>query len=81
MSMRAALLAVAVLSLAACGGSPRERGVSGAAIGAGLGAATAGVTDGSVVGGALVGAAAGAAVGLLTDRGEIDLGDFLDLDD
>lgn len=60
-------------SLAACGSTRTERGLSGGAVGAGVGAAGAAVTGGSAVGGALVGGAAGAAVGALTDKDTISL--------
>ena len=62
-------------TLAACGNTVEERGLTGAAIGAGAGAAGAAIVGGSVVGGALIGGAAGAAAGALTDQEQIDLGD------
>lgn len=60
-------------SLAACGSTRTERGLSGGAVGAGVGAAGAAVTGGSAVGGAIVGGVGGAAVGVLTDRDTISL--------
>lgn len=66
---------VALLALAACGDTVGERAVSGGAIGAGTGA-VGGAVLGNAGTGALVGAAAGAATGALTDRDEIDLGEF-----
>lgn len=68
-------LCVMSLSLAACGTSKTERGLSGAGIGAGVGAAGAAVTGGNVMGGAAVGGAIGGATGVLTDKDDIDLGD------
>jgi hypothetical protein len=73
-SLSIVLATVAVMTLAACGSSPMDRGLSGAAIGAGAGAATSAITGGSVGGGALLGGALGAAAGLLTDSGQFDLG-------
>ena len=62
------------LTLAACGGSSLDRGLSGAGIGAGIGAATSAATGGSLSSGAVLGGAAGAAAGVLTNRDQIDLG-------
>jgi hypothetical protein len=75
-ALSAAPCAAFVLALSGCGDTNAERGLSGAAIGAGVGAAGAGVTGNSVGGGALLGGAVGAATGVLTDRDDIDLGDF-----
>lgn len=74
MTGRAYLIVAALaLTLAACGETKGERGLSGAGIGAGVGAAGAAVTGGSVLGGALIGGAVGAATGVLTDSGDINL--------
>jgi phage-related tail protein len=70
---------IALAALAACGSTKTERGLSGAAIGAGAGAVGSAATGGSLVSGALLGGAAGAALGVLTDRGDIDLGEVPDL--
>jgi hypothetical protein len=68
------LATAATLALGACGYSPTDRGLSGAAIGAGTGAAASAVTGGSIGGGALIGGALGAAAGLLTDPDSVNLG-------
>lgn len=68
------LAALSVLALAACGTTPTDRALSGAAIGAGTGAAAGALTGGSVVAGTLIGGAAGAAAGGLTDSRDFDLG-------
>jgi hypothetical protein len=57
---------LAVTGLAACGTTPTERGLSGAALGAGLGAAAGEAIDDSPGKGAVLGGAAGAAAGVLT---------------
>lgn len=62
------------VSLAACGSSRVDRGLSGGAIGAGAGAAAGAATGGSPTTGAILGGAAGAATGVLTDEDDIDLG-------
>ncbi len=71
----AILVSGTCLFLTACGSSTADRALSGAAIGAGAGAATSAATGGSALSGAILGGAAGAAVGVVTDRGEIDLGE------
>jgi hypothetical protein len=63
-----------LLTLAACGSSKMDRGLSGGAIGAGIGGAAGAVTGGSILGGAALGGAAGAATGVLTDKKDVDLG-------
>jgi osmotically inducible lipoprotein OsmB len=55
------LMLTALVTLAACGETPFERGVTGAAAGAG----TAMVVDGNVATGALLGAGAGVASGMI----------------
>jgi peptidoglycan hydrolase-like protein with peptidoglycan-binding domain len=62
------------LSLAACGSTQEDRGLSGAGIGAAAGAVVGAVTGLSIVEGVLLGAAAGGATGLLTDESQINLG-------
>lgn len=70
-----ALFCVSALLLGACGGTTKDRLLSGTGIGAGAGAATGALFPGiSVVGGALAGALAGALTGGLTDESQIDLG-------
>jgi peptidoglycan hydrolase-like protein with peptidoglycan-binding domain len=66
-----------VLSLAACGSTQEDRGLSGAGIGATAGAVVGAVTGLSIVEGVLIGAAAGGATGLLTDKSQVNLGDPL----
>lgn len=68
-----ALLAVALLTVTACGNTRTERGLSGAGIGAGAGAVGSALTGGSIGGGALVGGIAGGAIGALTDKDDINL--------
>jgi osmotically inducible lipoprotein OsmB len=67
-------MAIAGLSLAACGTTPGDRAVSGGLIGAGAGAAL-GAAAGNAGAGALVGGVAGAAIGALSDPCDLDLGD------
>jgi len=62
------------LTLAACGDTQGERGLSGAAIGAGAGAVIGAVTPIGPAGGALIGGAAGAATGVLTTPSQVNLG-------
>jgi osmotically inducible lipoprotein OsmB len=62
---RHACIAALMLSLAACGTTPAERGVSGGALGAAGGAAI-GSLSGNAGAGAVIGGVAGAATGLLT---------------
>jgi osmotically inducible lipoprotein OsmB len=65
---------VASLSLAACGTTPGDRGLSGGLLGAGTGAVI-GSLAGSAATGALVGGLGGAAIGLLTTSDKINLGE------
>ena len=69
-----AVFAGLALALAACGGRPLDRGLSGGAVGAGIGAATGAATGGDMTSAAILGGAAGAAAGVLTDRDSINLG-------
>jgi len=62
------------LGLAACGETPGERGLSGAAIGAGAGAVIGAVTPIGPAGGALIGGAVGGATGALTTPSQVNLG-------
>jgi hypothetical protein len=71
--LSSALLA-AGLTLAACGSTAGDRGLSGAGIGAAAGTALGAVTGLGVVEGALIGAGAGGVTGALTDADMIDLG-------
>jgi hypothetical protein len=67
------LLALAGLSLVACGRSTGDRAASGGLLGAGAGAAL-GSLSGNAGTGALLGGAAGAAGGALTNPNQVDLG-------
>jgi Ca2+/Na+ antiporter len=69
-----AILAIAALTLAACGNTTGDRALSGAAIGAGAGLAVGAVTGATLLQGAVVGGALGAAAGALTDNRQINLG-------
>ena len=62
--------------VAACGNTPGQRALSGGAIGAAGGAGIGALTGGSVGEGALIGGAAGALTGAVTNRRQLDLGDF-----
>ena len=64
------------LGLTACGDTKGQRALSGAGIGAGVGAVGSAVTGGSPVTGAVIGGAAGAATGALTNKSQLDLGDW-----
>jgi hypothetical protein len=65
----AALMAVLVFVLAACGTTPGERAVSGGLLGAGAGAIVGGGK------GAVIGGAVGAVTGAVTDPCTLNLGD------
>ena len=67
------LLAVAVLSLAACSANKGTRALEGAGIGGAIGAVGTAIVGGPVLAGAAVGAAAGAVTGVLTSEDQIDL--------
>ena len=66
---------LATLTMAACGTSPTDRGLTGAGIGAATGAVIGGVTGGSVGTGAVIGAVAGGVIGATTTKDDINLGD------
>ncbi len=69
-----AVLAVAALTLGACGHRQSDRALSGAAIGAGAGAVGGAILGGDPVTGALIGGAGGAAIGAFTDPKQLNLG-------
>ena len=71
----ACVMVIAAFTVAGCGSTTEERGISGAGIGAGAGALIGAVTGISVVNGALIGAAAGGLTGVLTDESQVNLGD------
>ncbi len=60
------VMTMLTLTLAACGSSQTERGVSGGLLGAAGGAGLGAMTGTSALGGAALGGAAGAATGVLT---------------
>jgi len=62
------------VSLAGCGTTPGDRGLSGGLLGAGTGAAI-GAMAGSAGTGALIGGLGGAAIGMLTSSDTINLGE------
>ncbi|MDB5370795.1 MAG: hypothetical protein JWP20_2353 [Roseomonas sp.] len=68
-----ALLALAGLSLGACGYSTGDRAASGGLLGAGAGAAV-GSLSGNAGTGALLGAGAGALGGAVTSPNQVNLG-------
>ena len=71
----ACVMVIAAFTVAGCGSTTEERGISGAGIGAGAGAILGAVTGMSVLNGALIGAAAGGLTGVLTDESQVNLGD------
>lgn len=68
------LIASLTLAVAACGSTPKERGLSGGAIGAGAGAVVGAVTGMSVLTGVAIGAGVGAVTGAVTSKDQINLG-------
>jgi hypothetical protein len=68
-------MVIVAFTVAGCGNTTEERGISGAGIGAGAGAVIGAVTGMSVLNGALIGAAAGGLTGVLTDESQVNLGD------
>ena len=71
----ACAMVIVAFTVAGCGNTTEERGISGAGIGAGAGAVIGAVTGLSIVQGALIGAAAGGLTGVLTDESQVNLGD------
>lgn len=74
LSLRFAVLAFSVLSLAACGQSPGCRAATGGLIGAGGGAALGEILGGNPALGAAAGGLAGAAVGGLSSPNAVSAG-------
>ena len=68
------VLVASVLVLAACGSTAEDRAISGAGIGAAAGTIIGLVTGLTVLEGAALFAAGGALTGVLTDEGDLDLG-------
>lgn len=68
-------LALGLLALAACGGEPLDRGLSGAGLGAAAGVGVGALTGADAVSAGLLGAAAGGAAGALTESDTVDLGE------
>jgi len=73
MTRFAIVVALAGLTLAGCGTTPGDRGLSGAGIGAATGAVV-GAMVGAPLAGAAIGAGAGATVGVATSPATVDLG-------
>ncbi len=71
----ASAMVIVAFTVAGCGSTTEERGISGAGIGAGAGAIIGAVTGMSVLNGALIGAAAGGLTGMFTDESQVNLGD------
>ena len=71
------VLVASVLVLAACGSTAEDRAISGAGIGAAAGAVIGLVPGLTVLEGAALFAAGGALTGVLTDEGDLDLGEPL----
>ncbi len=71
----ACAMVIVAFTVAGCGSTTEERGLSGAGIGAGAGALLGAVTGMCVLQGALIGAAAGGLTGVLTDESQVNLGD------
>jgi hypothetical protein len=69
-----ALLAVAALSLAACGTNPGDRAVSGAGLGAASGIVVGAIVGAPLLGAAAIGAGAVALTGAVTNPKVINLG-------
>lgn len=69
-------IAAVTICLAACGTSPGDRALSGAAIGAGSGAAIGAIAGGPIGAGAgaAIGAGVGGVTGFATSPNQIDLG-------
>ena len=67
-------MVIVAFTVAGCGSTAEESGISGAGIGAGAGAILGAVTGLSIVQGALIGAAAGGLTGVLTDESKVNLG-------
>jgi len=70
-----ALVVALALTLAACGNTAEDRGITGAGLGAAGGAILGAVTGLSVLQGALIGTGVGGVAGLLTDKNDLDIGD------
>ena len=68
-------LLVGITTLAGCGTTTSDRGLSGAGIGAGAGAIIGAVTGLSVVEGVVLGALGGGLTGSLTKPSQVNLGD------
>jgi osmotically inducible lipoprotein OsmB len=66
-------LALAAMTLTACGTSTSDRAISGGAIGAGVGA-VGGALVGAPLAGAAIGGAVGAGTGAVTSPDQVDLG-------
>jgi len=67
-------LTILAISLAGCGYTPGDRGLSGAGIGAATGAIVGAAVGGPVLGLAMIGAGAGALSGMATSPSNVELG-------
>ena len=76
MSARLAIpaLLIAAVTLAGCGTTPGDRGLSGAGIGAAAGAVVGAIVGGPVLAAAAIGAGAGALTGVATSPSAVNLG-------
>lgn len=72
--MNPLIIALAMMSLVACGTTKSDRALSGAGIGAGVGAVAGAVTGGGIGTGAVVGWVVGGAAGALINKKNINLG-------
>ena len=68
-------MVIVAFTVAGCGSTTEERGISGAGIGAGAGALLGAVTGMCVGQGALIGAAVGGLTGVLTEESQVKLGE------
>jgi osmotically inducible lipoprotein OsmB len=65
---------IAAVTLAGCGTTPGDRGLSGAGIGAATGAVVGAIVGGPVLAAAAIGAGAGALTGVATKPSAVNLG-------
>ncbi len=68
-------MAAVAMTVAACGTTPEERGISGGGIGVASGALVGAITGLTILEGALIGAGLGVAAGVLTDAEDFNLGE------
>ena len=68
-------MAAVAMTVAACGTTPEERGISGGGIGVVSGVLVGAITGLTILEGALIGAGLGVAAGVLTDAEDFNLGE------